>query len=67
MGQYPKDFNPSNRGRCKLCGYETRAHDRRWLERCPSCWQGLLTGRYARAAVTDVVMLASVTTEPSTR
>lgn len=53
MNQYPSDFNPANRGRCRWplhaavklgagpCGVETKANDRRWLDLCPNHWQAL--------------------------
>lgn len=39
--QYPPDFNPPNRGTCEVCHCETKAHDPRWLVRCPKHWQEL--------------------------
>lgn len=39
--QYPKDFNPPNRGKCEKCGEETRAWATRWLVLCPRHWQEL--------------------------
>jgi hypothetical protein len=46
--QYPDDYNPPNRGRCEVCGYETRSWDPRWLVRCPQHWQEL--ARWLRGA-----------------
>lgn len=34
--QYPKDYNPPNRGKCEKCGVETRAWDPKWLVLCPA-------------------------------
>lgn len=39
--QYPDDYLPPTRGRCEVCGYETRSWDLRWLLRCPMHWQEL--------------------------
>jgi hypothetical protein len=39
--QYPSDYNPPCRGRCEVCGHETRGWTVRWLALCPMHWQAL--------------------------
>jgi len=37
--QYPKDYNPPNKGKCETCAYPTKAWDPRWTVLCPAHWQ----------------------------
>lgn len=39
--QYPDDYHPPCRGRCEVCGYETRGWTPDWLALCPMHWQAL--------------------------
>ncbi len=39
--QYPKDYNPPLKGKCTVCGAETKGTTDKWLSLCPTHWQEL--------------------------